>query len=74
MAGYRLKICRTDRGYRQQDIADVLGITRAAYTHYETGRNDIPISHLLKLADFYGCTTDELLGSKCYYEVVRLDD
>lgn len=71
MEKYRLRACREERGYTQADIAKVLGITRSAYTHYESGRNDIPLDSLLVLADFYKCTTDELLGSEYYYASIR---
>lgn len=73
MAGFRLQICRTDRGYTQKDIADVLGVSRSAYAQYELGSRDIPTDLLIKLADFYGCSTDELLGSRVYYEFVKID-
>lgn len=71
MEKYRLRACREEHGYTQADIAKVLGITRSAYTHYESGRNDIPLDSLIVLADFYKCTTDELLGSKHYYNVIK---
>lgn len=67
MAGFRLQICRTDRGYTQKNVADALGVSRSAYAQYETGARDIPTELLVALADFYGCTTDELLGSSYYY-------
>lgn len=68
MEKYRLRACREERGYTQAEIAKVLGITRSAYTHYESGRNDIPLDSLMVLADFYKCTTDELLGSRYWFE------
>lgn len=71
MEKYRLRACREERGFTQADIAKVLGITRSAYTHYESGRNDIPLDSLMVLADFYKCTTDELLGTKHYYDAIR---
>lgn len=66
--GFRLKECRRERGYTQEQIAQVLGVTRVAYTHWESGRRDIPNEALIQLADFYGCMVDELLGSRYYYE------
>lgn len=71
MEKYRLRACREERGYTQAEIAKVLRITRSAYTHYESGRNDIPLDSLIVLADFYKCTTDELLGSKHYYALLK---
>lgn len=66
MSGYRLRLARDERGYTQQEVADAVGITRTAYTHYETGRNEITVPSLIKIADFYGCSTDELLGTDAF--------
>ena len=40
----------------------VLGIARAAYTRYETGINNPPKDKIIKLAKFFGVSTDYLLG------------
>ena len=58
----RLKDLREDRDLRQQDIAEILGITQTVYSHYERGFQTIPVIHLLKLADFYGTSTDYILN------------
>lgn len=68
---FRLKECRTARGYTQQEVADAIGVSRVCYTRYETGAREIPLDVLVRLARFYDCTTDELLGTWFYYEVVR---
>jgi len=58
----RLKEIREDRDLRQIDIAEVLKISRVQYSRYETGIRLIPIDKLSILADFYGTSTDYLLG------------
>lgn len=73
MSAYRLKVCRDKAGLTQQQVADYLGIGRPAYVHIETGRNDLIVPHLLKLAELYKCSTDEILGSKAYYDSVDSD-
>ena len=40
----------------------MLDITTAAYQNYENGRREAGYSTIAKLADFYGVTTDYLLG------------
>ena len=40
----------------------MLGCKREVYRRYEKGTYDIPIWALLKLADFYGTSTDYILG------------
>ena len=58
----RLRDLREDRDLRQQDIANLLHISQTVYSRYERGFQTIPVSHLLALADFYGTSTDYLLG------------
>jgi transcriptional regulator with XRE-family HTH domain len=58
----RLKDLREDRDMAQKQIAAVLGIDQRVYSNYETGKRDIPVRHLIKLADYYGVSADYLLG------------
>lgn len=57
-----IKDLREDNDKTQQQIADYLGISQTMYARYERGANELPIRHLLKLADYYGVTTDLILG------------
>ncbi|BCJ87452.1 helix-turn-helix domain-containing protein [Effusibacillus dendaii] len=56
----RLSILRGNR--TQQEVADALGISRARYAHYETGRNEPDLNTLVRLADFFQVPVDDLLG------------
>ena len=58
----RLKDLREDKDLRQEDIAAILGISQTVYSRYERGFQTIPVTHLLKLADFYNTSTDYILG------------
>ena len=58
----RIRALREDRDLTQKQIAQMLGMSQTGYSKYETGENDIPTAVLLKPADFYGTTTDYLLG------------
>ena len=58
----RLRDLREDKDLRQKDIAAVLGISQTVYSRYERGFQTIPVMHLIRLADFYGVTTDYILG------------
>ena len=53
---------REDKDLLQEDIAKILGIKQTVYSRYERGFQTIPVIHLLKLADFYGTSTDYILG------------
>lgn len=58
----RLRDLREDHNKTQQDIADILGTSQTMYARYERGANELPLRHLLKLADYYGVSADYLLG------------
>ena len=58
----RLYELRIDNDKTQQDIADYLVCNRQVYARYERGLREIPVSMVIKLADFYNISTDYLLG------------
>lgn len=58
----RLKDLREDEDLQQSDIAKLLDTTQPQYSRYETGERDLPIKHLVKLADFYNVSADYILG------------
>ncbi len=58
----RIRDLREDKDLTQKQIAQALGMSQTGYSKYETGENDIPTHILIKLADFYGTTTDYILG------------
>ena len=60
--GQILKELRTKKGLKQSDMADFLGITPQAYQRYEYGTSEPNADGYSKLADFYGVSTDYLLG------------
>ena len=61
-AGDRLRDLREDKGKTQAEISSLLGTTQQIYSRYETNRTDLPLRHLIKLADYYHVSTDYLLG------------
>ena len=60
----RLRDLREDKDMKQKEVAAILGIDQRVYSNYETGKREIPLHHLVALADFYHLTTDYLLGRK----------
>ena len=59
----RLRDLREDHDKtQQQQIADILGTSQTMYARYERGANELPLRHLLVLADYYGVSVDYLLG------------
>ena len=60
----RLKDLRKSHRLKQQNVAEVLKITRQQYSLYEVGTREIPIHHLKTLARFYNISTDYILEIK----------
>lgn len=57
-----LKKEREKKGLTKKQVAAGIGVTERAYITYEYGDRDVSTDVLVKLADFYGVTTDYLLG------------
>lgn len=46
----------------QKAVAEYLNCSQVAYSYYEIGKRDIPIATLIRLAKYYNCSIDYLLG------------
>ena len=57
----KLKELREEYGLSQKDIANYLNIKQNTYSQYETGKRQLPVDMLIKLARFYKTTTDYIL-------------
>lgn len=57
-----IKAVREKSGKKQQDCADILGVTLRAWQGYEQGIREPKFELLVKIADMFGVTTDYLLG------------
>lgn len=56
-----LRLLRERRGLYQKDLAELLGIIQNSYSKYELGKAEPSIANLIKLADFFDVTLDELV-------------
>lgn len=59
--GQRLRELREYHHYTQEYISSKLNIERPSYSNYECGKRTPPIELLIKLADFYHISMDDLL-------------
>lgn len=57
-----IKTVRKEKGRTQAEVAEYLRISRSAFTNIENGRSDPDTATLMKLADFFDCSVDLLLG------------
>ncbi len=67
-----LKILRRNNGLTQRQLAKDLGIPQANYGYYELGKVNPPPEIMFKLADYFGCSIDYLLGHQTK-NVLHLD-
>ena len=58
----RLRDLRKDNDKKQEDIANVLGISRQQYQLYESGKRQLPMHHFITLAKYYNVSLDYLAG------------
>lgn len=57
-----MKMLRRERGLRQKEAAEQLGVAQALLSHYENGKRECGLDFLVHAADFYGVSVDFILG------------
>ena len=57
----RIRDLREDHDKTQAEIAEMLGTSQTMYARYERGASELPIRHLVRLADYYDVSTDYIL-------------
>ncbi len=67
----RIRDLREDRDLTQKQVATVLNCSQQVYSNYELGQRDLPTAVLLALADYYGVSTDYILGRKNAIECTK---
>ena len=58
----RIRDLREDQDLTQKQLSEILHCSQQVYSNYELGQRDRPTQVLIALADFYGTTTDYILG------------
>ena len=51
----RLRDLRQDHDLKQKEVAALLKIDQRVYSTYETGKREIPLRHLVFLAQYFFC-------------------
>ena len=57
-----IKELRLERGLSQAALAKSIGVSEKAIDYWERGVNEPKATYIVLLADFFGVTTDFLLG------------
>lgn len=73
MIGDRLKVLRSSLGRTQEEVSKAIGVSRAAYSHFENNRNEPDAETLGKLASYYDVTTDYLIGNTSERKPKKVD-
>lgn len=58
----RLRDIREDHDVTQKTLATYLHIGQNTYSQYETGRRQLPVDILIRLAEYFDTSTDYILG------------
>ena len=58
----RIQDLRTDADLSQKQLSEILHISQRSYSHYETGSRNIPVEMLIRLANYYDISVDDLVG------------
>ncbi len=68
-----LKQFRKLKGVSQKEVSSCLGCSPVAYSRYETGEREPSLAMLGKLADYFGVSTDCLLGRESIVRIPMSD-
>lgn len=58
----QIRLLRQKKGYSQENMADMLGLSTTAYGDIERGKTDLTISRLQQIATALGTTAPQLLS------------
>lgn len=64
--GESLKKIRKQYKLTQQEVAKLVGVSRSAYTYYETGKTMPTLDVLKKLSAVYSTSIDVIVGNAVY--------
>ena len=58
----KIRDLREDSDRKQVELATYLSVDQSTYSEYESGKINVPIEQLIKIADFYDVSLDYLVG------------
>lgn len=58
----RIRELREDSDKTQKELSRALHCSQQVYSNYELGQRDVPTDILIKIAKYYGVSTDYILG------------
>lgn len=58
----KLKMLRLEKGLKQTEVSDALGLSKNAFANYEMGIREPSLETLKKICKFFEVSSDFLLG------------
>ena len=74
MLSENLKRLRKECGFKQEDVAGVLGVDRSAYSYYENGKTEPSVKNLIKISRMFKVDIDTLVGNGDYAYAVSVNN
>jgi len=61
--GHRIAELRKEKGWRQHDLAEAVGLTRSSIANIEVGRQELSLTNLWAIVDALGSTVGEITAT-----------
>ena len=58
----KIRLLRLEKGFSQENVADMLGISTTAYGDIERGKTDLTLSRLQSIAQVFSTSLGRLMG------------
>ena len=65
----RIRDLREDNDLTHKQMSEILNCDQSLYSKYERGERDIPLMHIIKLADYYNVSIDYIVGRSSNPEI-----
>ena len=60
--GDNIRAARKQRGYSQEEFAEIAGFSRSYYTEIETGKRNVSVLNLMKIMEALDVDANEIIG------------
>ena len=60
--GRNIKHLRKSNKQTQEDLGNILGLSKTAIVNYENAQRKISLEHIVKLCNFYEITVNDIIG------------
>lgn len=60
--GNKIKELRNSKNITQEEMSDIMGISKTSVVNYETGTRKVPLSLIIRFAEYFKISLDDLIG------------